>query len=55
MTAKPERGGTVVTLDVKITKFPIIMLPIRLIMPLVGPKFEKKMLGNMKVDLEGAS
>ena len=55
MTAKPEGDGTMVTRGAKITKFPIFMLPMRLIMPLVGPKFDKKMLQNMKADLEGSS
>lgn len=52
MTARPEAGGTVVTRDVKVTKFPILMLPMRLLMPLVGPMFEKKLLRNMKADLD---
>ena len=55
MTAKPEGEGTIVTRNVKITKFPIFMLPMRLVMPLVLPKFDKKMLINMKADLEGVS
>ena len=52
MTAKPEGAGTMVTRDVKITKFPIFMLPMRLLMPLIGPSLEKKLLNNMKADLE---
>ena len=44
-----------VTRDVKITKFPIMMLPMRLMIPLVASKPTKKMLENMKVDLEGES
>ena len=52
MTAKPEGGGTVVTRDAKIIKFPILMLPMRLVLPLMAPKLEKQCLDNMKADLE---
>ena len=55
MTAKPEGEGTTVTRNVKITKFPILMLPMKLMMPLIAPKADKKMLMNMKADLEEAS
>ena len=52
MTATPDGEGTVVTRGAKVTKFPILMLPMRLIIPLVGPSFHKKLLNNMKADLE---
>ncbi len=55
MTAKPQGDGTLVTRDQKITKFPIFMLPMKLMMPLIVPKFDKKMLNNMKADLEEGS
>lgn len=55
MTAKPQGDGTLVTRDQKITKFPIFMLPMKLMMPLIVPKFDKKMLNNMKLDLEKGS
>lgn len=55
MTAKPAGDGTTVTRNVRITKFPIFMLPMRLMMPLIVPKFEKKMLVNMKEELEQAT
>ena len=54
MTARPEGEGTTVTRDAKVTKFPIFMLRMRLLIPLVGPKLEKKCLDNMKADLEAA-
>lgn len=52
MTAMPKAGGTVVTRNGKVTKFPILMLPMRLLIPVVGPMLEKKLLRNMKRDLE---
>ncbi len=55
MTAKPEGEGTTVTRNVKITKFPILMLPMKLMMPLIAPKADMKMLNNMKADLEEGS
>jgi hypothetical protein len=55
MTARPEAGGTLVTRDAKVTKFPILMLPMRLLIPLVGPMLEKKLLRNMKADLEASA
>ena len=54
MTTKPEGEGTVVSRDCKVTKFPIIMLLMRLLMPMVGAKFDKQCLDNMKADLEAA-
>ncbi len=55
MTTRPEGEGTAVTRDAKVTKFPIYMLPMRLLIPLFGPGQEKKLLNNMKADLEDGS
>ncbi len=55
MTARPEGDGTTVTRDAKITKFPIIMLPMRLLIPLIAPGLEQNFLNNMKEDLEAGS
>ena len=55
MTSRPTANGTVVTRNAKVTKFPILMLPMRLMILLVAPKFDKKMLDNMKADLEEAT
>ena len=55
MTAKPQGDGTLVTRDQKITNFPIFMLPMKLMMPLIVKKFDKKMLNNLKADLEAGS
>ena len=52
MTSTPEGEGTVVTRTAKVVKSPILMLPMRLLMPLVGPMYDKKLLNNMKMDLE---
>ena len=54
MTASPQGEGTLVTREDKITKIPILMSPMKLLIGLVGPGFHKKMLGNMKTDLESA-
>jgi len=48
MTAKPQVDGTLVTRDQKITNFPIFMLPMKLMMPLIVKKFDKKMLNNLE-------
>jgi hypothetical protein len=55
MPAKPQGDATLVTRDQKITNFPIFMLPMRLMMPLIVKKFDKKMLNNLKADLEAGS
>jgi uncharacterized protein YndB with AHSA1/START domain len=53
MTARPEAGGTVVTRDAKVTKFPIFMLPGRLLLaPIMGGIYDRKFLRIMKADLE---
>ena len=54
MTTSPQGEGTLVTRECKITKIPILMSPMKLLMALVGPRFDKKCLDNMKADLEGA-
>ena len=55
MTARPEGDGTIGTRDAKITKFPIIMLPMRLLIPLIAPGLEQNFLNNMKADLKAGS
>ena len=54
MTTSPQGEGTVVTRECKITKIPILMPPMKLLFGLVGPRFDKKSLDNMKADLESA-
>ena len=54
MTASPQGEGTLVTRDGKITKIPMLMSPMKLLIGLVGPGFDKKLLANMKADLESA-
>ena len=51
MTAKPDGEGTTVTRKSEVTKFPIFMLPMRLMIPLM-PSGDKQLLSNMKADLE---
>ena len=54
MTTSPQGEGTLVTRECKITKIPILMSPMKLLIALVGPRFDKKSLDNMKADLESA-
>ncbi len=52
MTASPQGEGTLVTRSGKITKIPVLMAPLKLLIALVGPMDDKKLLNNMKSDLE---
>ena len=54
MTASSQGEGTPVTREGKITKIPILMSRLKLLISLVGPGFDKKLLANMKGDLESA-
>ncbi len=54
MAVTPQGEGTLVTRDGKITKMPALMAPMKLVVALVAPRFEKKFLNNMKEDLESA-
>ena len=54
MTASPQGDGTLVTRTGKVTKIPALMAPLKLLVAIVGPMDEKKLLGNMKADLESA-
>lgn len=53
MTASSQGDGTLVTRSGRITKIPALMAPIKLLVALVGPMDDKKLLNNMKTDLEG--
>ena len=55
MTASPQGEGTLVTRQGKITQIPILMAPMKLLVAMVGPRYEKKFLNNMKADLESSS
>ena len=55
MTATSQGEGTLVTRDGKITKMPLLMTPMKLLVALIGSGYEKKLLNNMKADLEGGS
>ena len=55
MTALPQGEGTLVNRQGKIIKIPILMSPMKLLVALVAPRFEKKFLSNMKTDLESSS
>ena len=55
MRAAPQGEGTLVSRQGKITKMPAIMTPMKLLFPLIASPFDKKLLNNMKADLEGAA
>ena len=52
MTSAPDGDGTLVTRSGKITKIPALMFPMKFLVALVGPAGDKKLLNNMKADLE---
>jgi len=52
MTSNPQGGGTLVTRKARVTKIPALMLPLRLLFPLVAGLYDGKFLRNMKADLE---
>ncbi len=54
MTAKPDGEGTSVTRESKVTKFPIFMLPMKLMIPMM-PSGDKQLLSNMKEEFESSS
>ncbi len=53
MTATPDGEGTLVTRGTKITKFPIFMLPMKLMIPLM-PSGDNILLNNLKKEVESA-
>jgi uncharacterized protein YndB with AHSA1/START domain len=53
MTTAPQGDGTVVTCSGKLTKVPLILTPMKLLVAMVGPMGDKKLLNGMKADLEG--
>ena len=55
MNCSSDGSGTTVDRSANITKMPMIMFPVKLLIGLMGPKFDQKMLDNMKSDLESAS
>ncbi len=55
MTAKPDGEGTLVTRDAKVTKFPIFMLLMKLMIPLMSGGQHQNLLNNMKEDLESSA
>ena len=53
MTAAPQGEGTLVTRSGKLTKVPLLLTPMKLLIALAGPMGDKKLLNGMKADLEG--
>ena len=53
MTVAPHGEGTLVTRGTKVTKFPILMILMKLMIPLM-PSGDKILLSNIKEELESA-
>ena len=54
MTAAPQGEGTVVTRSGRLTKTPLLLTPMKLLVAMVGPMGDKKLLNGMKADLEAS-
>ena len=52
MTVTQQGEGTLVSRSCEITKIPIFLAPMKLLFALVAPGGDKKVLNNMKGDLE---
>lgn len=52
MSCSPQGYRTTVGRQSSIAKLPALMFPMRLLVPVVGGKFDKQLLNNMKADLE---
>ena len=55
MTSSAQGDGTLVSREGKIAKMPAYMLPMKLLFPVIAGMADKKMLNNMKADLEGGA
>jgi len=55
MSIGQQVEGTRVTRTGRITKMPLLMTPMKLLIALVSPVFDKKFLNNMKADLEASA
>jgi uncharacterized protein YndB with AHSA1/START domain len=55
MTTSPQGGGTLVTRQGKMTKLPLMMAPMKLLVPILAGGGDKKFLSKMKADLEARS
>ncbi len=55
MTVAPQGEGTLVTRSGRLTKVPLLLTPMKLLIAMAGPMGDKKLLNNMKADLEGSS
>lgn len=53
MTVSPDGEGTLVSRSGKLTKVPIFLAPMKLLIAMAGPMGDKKLLNGMKSDLEG--
>ena len=53
MTSTAQGDGTLVTREAKVAKMPALMFPFKLLLPVIGGIYDKKLLNNMKADLEG--
>ena len=55
MTVSQQVEGTIVTRGGRITKMPVLMTPMKLLVALASPGPEKRFLSNMKTDLESSA
>ena len=55
MTSTAQGDGTLVNRQAKVAKMPMAMLPLRLLLPVIGGITDKKLLNNMKADLEAGT
>ena len=55
MTSTGQGDGTLVSRQCDVAKMPMAMLPLRFLFPIIGGIFEKKLLNNMKADLEAGT
>ena len=55
MTMSPQGEGNLVSRSARITKIPLVMSPMRLVVAVAGPMLDKKLLKGMKADLESSS
>ena len=55
MTSTAQGDGTLVTREAKVAKMPALIFPFKLLLPVIGGIYDKKLLNNMKADLEAAA
>ena len=54
MTSTARGDGTLVSRQASVAEMPAYLFPMRMLLPVLGGIYDKKMLNNMKADLEAA-